>query len=711
MVLACTQVAAGVMRGGGLALLLLAQLSRGFLLNSRVESNEYLERCVVSAAVALDPGFDAGAVDPNCPKVFLDYGPAAADSLHTVVFSFKLHDATLQALENLLYEVSDPASDNYGHYLTQAELTAMIDAPSTDARIMVESYLKSFSSSSSSSMKIDYSASGEHIYVEAPVHVLELVLSNQFRQVGTLDGMYDAQPSIAVLAKEYSLPLTLLQHVDCVSNTIQLPVHMLSRARPDPQPVGQQYTTPLSFAGYTTPLVLNEHYNIFFNDGEGLGTGQAVYATNEQTLSIADLKIFKDLFKLPLGRPTTVIGSHVAERACPSVDLCAESNLDVQYITSVARNVSTTYFYNKVGSTFSTFLMKLNDLHDVPGVVSISYAMVEIFLTFVEKRRFDYEAIKLGLRGVTIVASSGDEGVSGGATNVRGCGYSPYFPASSPYVLAVGATEGAELGVEEEACQGDHRCGITSGGGFSNAYMTPTYQKPFVQHYFQSLNHTQEPFIDKQRWNSLFPLPFFSRYGRGYPDVSLSGSNYIVVVNGTRMVCSGTSASAPAVAGMVALVNARRAQAGRGPLGLLNPSIYKLNGSFANDITKGSNKCLRLYEGCCKEGFSAAAGWDPVTGFGTVDFQRLHDTFVDIEGHFRSLQRRPAAGSLAMGSVQMIYQYLSYSVSMALYVGCVFLLLLVMMVVVLRVLRRRTLAAQQAGMQGVQYGALEMQGG
>jgi hypothetical protein len=50
--------------------------------------------------------------------------------------------------------------------------------------------------------------------------------------------------------------------------------------------------------------------------------------------------------------------------------------------------------------------------------------------------------MKLSLMGVTLVAASGDDGVAGAParTDPFRCGYYPMFPASSPYVTAVGAT-------------------------------------------------------------------------------------------------------------------------------------------------------------------------------------------------------------------------------------------------------------------------------
>ena len=68
---------------------------------------------------------------------------------------------------------------------------------------------------------------------------------------------------------------------------------------------------------------------------------------------------------------------------------------------------------------------------------------------------FNTEAMKLGLRGVTIVVASGDNGVSGAdglcnfysgsdfsywrdsSTPWTGLGYFPSFPATSPYGLII----------------------------------------------------------------------------------------------------------------------------------------------------------------------------------------------------------------------------------------------------------------------------------
>ena len=103
----------------------------------------------------------------------------------------------------------------------------------------------------------------------------------------------------------------------------------------------------------------------------------------------------------------------------------------------------------------------------------------------------------------------------------------------------------------------------------------------------------------------------------------------------------GTSASAPVFGGMISLINAARASQGKNPVGFINPTLWAYSGkttpspnnitifSVYNDILSGNNKCA-AYSGnnpsnafCCDSGFYTTTGWDPVTGFGSINFGNL----------------------------------------------------------------------------------------
>jgi len=80
---------------------------------------------------------------------------------------------------------------------------------------------------------------------------------------------------------------------------------------------------------------------------------------------------------------------------------------------------------------------------------------------------------------------------------VNGTIFNPGFPASCPYVTAVGATQlspGKTVVDQEDACEQV----IYSGGGFSNYFAIPDYQKDAVTSY---LKHTPPQYPD-DIWNS-----------------------------------------------------------------------------------------------------------------------------------------------------------------------------------------------------------------
>ena len=93
---------------------------------------------------------------------------------------------------------------------------------------------------------------------------------------------------------------------------------------------------------------------------------------------------------------------------------------------------------------------------------------------------------------------------------------------------------------------------------------------------------------------------------------------------------SGTSAACPVMAGMISLVNSARRANGNSTLGWLNPALYALHPAFVNDITSGDNRCVAAGEQCCQQGFFAAKGWDPVTGLGSLDFEKFKTAMMGI---------------------------------------------------------------------------------
>ncbi|KAL8757953.1 MAG: hypothetical protein Q9184_004074 [Pyrenodesmia sp. 2 TL-2023] len=217
---------------------------------------------------------------------------------------------------------------------------------------------------------------------------------------------------------------------------------------------------------------------------------------------------------------------------------------------------------------------------------------------------------QLGARGVSVLFSSGDTGPGSACQTNDGKNTTrllPIFPAACPYVTSVGGT----YHVQPEVAV------AFSSGGFSDRFPRPAYQDAAVTTYLNSIGDTFKG--------------LYNPNGRGFPDVAAQAYNFTVVDQGAEIRVGGTSASSPAFAGIVALLNGARLERGRKPLGFLNPFIYKYGYRGLTDIVDGGSKgCtgIDIYSGLPAPripgaGWNATKGWDPVTGYGTPIFPKL----------------------------------------------------------------------------------------
>lgn len=249
---------------------------------------------------------------------------------------------------------------------------------------------------------------------------------------------------------------------------------------------------------------------------------------------------------------------------------------------------------------FLTWLYQVGNTSDatVPKLFSTSYGEEETSeLPSSYADRINAEFVKCGTRGITLLFASGDSGAVPASGKCVDGAFSPKWPATSPYVTAVGGTDSPTVMPETSWTY--------SSGGFSNNFPQQWWQETAVASYLK---------------NSAVPSPegLFNASGRGFPDIAAQAADFQVIANGNTMSVAGTSCASPTAAAIFGLLNDARAVANKTSLGFLNPMLYA-NPSALNDCAKGTQL------GCDgpSSGFPAVAGWDAVTGLGSPNYGSL----------------------------------------------------------------------------------------
>jgi kumamolisin len=260
--------------------------------------------------------------------------------------------------------------------------------------------------------------------------------------------------------------------------------------------------------------------------------------------------------------------------------------LDVEIVGAIARDAKIAVYFapNTDQGFLDAITTAVHDKVRKPSVVSISWGGAESSWTQQSLQAFDQAFQDAAVIGVSVFCASGDSGSSDGVSD--GLAHVD-FPASSPHVVACGGTrlEGANGSIQRETVWNAGAAGGATGGGVSEIFPLPDYQKTANVPASVNASHFK---------------------GRGVPDVAGDAdpaTGYQVHVDGQDAVFGGTSAVAPLWAAFTALLNQKRPT----PIGYLNPLIYASGARTAfRDITTGTNGA-----------YTAAPGWDACTGLGS----------------------------------------------------------------------------------------------
>ncbi|KLJ05472.1 hypothetical protein EMPG_11051 [Blastomyces silverae] len=523
--------------------------------------------------------------------------------------------------EQAVLDLSTPGHPTYGQYMKRDQVQQFLK-PLPQVSKSILSWLEQGGVS-----KTAIADHGDWVNFKISVAQAERLLQTKFFYFSN-----PARGTRVIRTLEYCVPSEIFPYVHMIQPTTRFgqpqpdatSISALQLVEPDtPYPT---VNCSLSIA----PACIREIYNMGnFTATPDPRNKLGVSGYLEQYSRYSDLDLFFKMYAPELeGSSFDVVsingGLNLQNSSLPST----EGSLDIQYVLGLSN--ATTVYYTTGGrglmvpdldlpdpnvNTNEPYLDQLHYLlslpdEELPAILTTSYGENERSVPERYANSTCNLFAQLGARGVSVLFASGDYGPGSSCQSNDGKNttrFDPVFPAACPFLTSVGGTQGAN---PESAI-------YFSSGGFSDRYSRPAYQDEAVSAYLAQLGN---------KWEGLY-----NPAGRGFPDVAAQSAQFQIIDHGRPIYASGTSASAPVFAAVVANLNSIRLAQGKPVLGFLNPLLYSLKGVGLNDIVEGhSEGCTGMSSQTGLDatyipgaGWDATAGWDPVTGLGTPNFALL----------------------------------------------------------------------------------------
>src|SRR5882672_3130329 len=446
------------------------------------------------------------------------------------------------------------------------------------------------------------------------------------------------------------------------------------------------------------------------------GAGQTIAIVGDSNINPQDVADFRTLFGLPSNPPNIILNGPDPGKGASE----GEADLDVQIAGMVAPKATIDLVVSEdtqtaLGIDLSAFYIIDNN---IAGVMSESFGNCEPGLTAAGNTFFNALWEQAAAQGITAMVSSGDPGSAGcddftKQPKVATLGLAVSGIASTPFNVAVGGTDFDDFppratqasfwaptnGVGKESALGyiheipwNDSCAATA----TSATLNTVCVNPNPSSLLNIVGGSGGPssIYAKPLWQSgIIPNGIAASDNHRYiPDVSLFASNgpqsksfYLVCQADavTPPSCAstgsfsflgtgGTSASSPAFAAIMALINQNNGRQGNA-----NPVLYKiaatagqscnssteaLSGSTCafNDVTKGNNSvpCAGTSPNCSSNtantngvlvspassttpAWTTAPGYDLATGLGSVNVANLATQWPLAVGAFHATTTSP----------------------------------------------------------------------
>jgi subtilase family serine protease/N-acetylneuraminic acid mutarotase len=503
-------------------------------------------------------------------------GPHAVDSHIELTISLKLHNQA--RLKSFLEEVQNPASPLYRHFLTPQQFTERFGPSKADVTRVVD-FLKQ-----------------NHIEVKA-VSSNRLLLHTEGKTSAYENALGIRINDYALNGRQFfstadrpRLPRAVagvVHNVIGLDNAVR--VHPHSHFKPlsgrlAPHGTGAAIEAPPPSLTALSPLQIAKAYDWpdITDTDNGAGVTIAILTYSSSGLASNDAPhTFWDAYDLP-DHTVNVIP---VDGDAGDVSGMGETLLDIELSGAMAPGADLEA-YSGATPTLATTLHVMNRMvtDDNAAVVTTSWGLYEAGWGDLAETINDVLK-EAAAQGISLFAAAGDNGALDNGPGDNNAD----FPSSSPFVTAA---NGTELTISDTTgTYSDEHAWASTGGAVSQLFVQPDWQKG--------------PGVPDTGW-------------RMNSDLSLNGGPlhpYAIYENGGWYGVYGTSAVAPALAGMYAIGVSQQTKGAR--LGQSNSLLYNdvaagnQAGDF-RDVTTGCNGKLPDGSDSC-----AAKDWDHPTGWGS----------------------------------------------------------------------------------------------
>ena len=553
---------------------------------------------------------DNGRVDPDLP-------------MERAVLTLKSSSEQQAELEKLLADQQDPTSPNYHHWLTPREFGERFGASTEDIAVIVN-WLRSrglrVNAVSNGRREIEFSGTARGVEEAFHMEIHHYEFNGEMHVANATD--------IAIPEALSRVVSGVVSLHDFVSKPKihQLQPNLTTQG-------GIHYMAPYDFATiYDVAALWNQGFD---------GTGQAIAVVGRTNITLNDVTTFRSIYGLPPNDPQIIINGIDPGVVSPGEE--GEADLDVEWSGAVARGATIKFVVSQ--STHTSDGAYLSEQYivnnNVAPILTTSFGFCEVMAPKVSLQVYVPLWQQAASQGMSVFVAAGDSGSatcdSPTSTAAQG-GLSVDGEASTPYDVAVGGSQFNENGansvywgtnnpnrssakvyIPEVVWNESGPSGLwAGGGGVSTVHSTPSWQ-----------TGNGVPAVDPGTT---------SQHHRYVPDVSLTAAGhdgYVIQQHGNFSIVSGTSAAAPAFAGIMAIVNQVTNQANGNP----NPRIYALAAQVPtafHDVTSGTNAvpCVAGSPNCGPNGnmtgYSAGPGYDLATGWGSVDAYVFVNAFAGV---------------------------------------------------------------------------------